>query len=140
MLTFLGNTVLTLSGRKPPNRTQRVRPAPGPHSETFLYTCSQHTGTKKIPKPVADPEEQRDRDYMDRYDCDGKIQLTVHSDQPNLARIVLIHMARHQPYCDIRLPPEVKAIIKDGIESSAKEVSPTCVIEITSIYIYLRAR
>lgn len=94
--------------------------------DTYTYTCRQDEAAKKTPELIEDPEEQRDRDYMDRYNCHGQLRLTINSKRPTIARVVLIHELHHDPYCNISLPPEIKALIHNSLDSTAKDVSIEC--------------
>jgi hypothetical protein len=101
---------------------ERVRPEPSPTSDTFQYICAQRQESQRKQKLTEDIENQRDRAYMQRFNCAGELRITVHSHDPKYIRVVLVHEIHHIPYCDISLPEEVKAIIRDQKGVTVRDV------------------
>lgn len=87
-------------------------PAPGPDSDTFRYVCAQREGEQTKNKLTNKPNANRDRSYMNRFECGGELRITTHEHDRDSARVVITHTIHHIPYCDISIPDEIKALIE----------------------------
>ncbi|KAJ7198183.1 hypothetical protein GGX14DRAFT_623560, partial [Mycena pura] len=76
----------------------------------YQYYCAQNDARKKKPKKHEDPEKQRAKRQMARFDCDGYLYITTYDDSRN-ARITLKHNDNHVPYQNRDVPQNVKDYI-----------------------------
>jgi hypothetical protein len=60
---------------------------------------------------------------MDRFDCNGRLRITMEDGNPKLAGVKITHYRPHCHYVDISLTDKVDAIIQSMVDMPASKVS-----------------
>ena len=68
-------------------------------------------------------KKRRARMFMDRFDCNGRLRITMVDGNPKLAGVKIIHYRPHCHYVDISLTDKVDAIIQSMVDMPASKVS-----------------
>ncbi|KAK7018772.1 hypothetical protein VNI00_018234 [Paramarasmius palmivorus] len=89
---------------------------------SYSHYCAQLNGEQTKNKKVSDPKKQRARNYMDRFDCHGYLNVVVNEENKDLIELRLTHYLPHTPYTDISIPEEVKEKIKSMRDQTAAKI------------------
>ena len=80
-------------------------------SKRFTYHCCQARGTSndRDKQSVADEKDQRITRRMQRFDCHGRLHVTIHD---GVAAVRITHQQAHKPYVCIDIPEKWRTFIK----------------------------
>ncbi|KAJ7927678.1 hypothetical protein B0H13DRAFT_1537461, partial [Mycena leptocephala] len=81
-------------------------------TSTYTFYCAQLKGEESKHVLTVDPKKQRARMKMDRFPCDGWLNITVNEEDLQLAAIRMTHHRCHTPYVDISIPKKVKETVE----------------------------
>ncbi|KAJ8095385.1 hypothetical protein PM082_023155 [Marasmius tenuissimus] len=87
-----------------------------PEVKTFKFFCAQNEKEVTKPRLHPDPERQRERTAMKRFNCEGYLLVKMRTGVPREARIKLRHHP-HPGYVDIGIPVHYKEMIREGVEN-----------------------
>ncbi|KDR65815.1 hypothetical protein GALMADRAFT_81451 [Galerina marginata CBS 339.88] len=91
--------------------------------KTFGFFCAQLRGEETKQKLHKNEKKRRARMTMDRFDCSGRLRITMVDGNPKLAGITIIHHRPHCHYVDISLTDKVDTIIQNMVNLPASKVS-----------------
>ncbi|KIM44632.1 hypothetical protein M413DRAFT_46879, partial [Hebeloma cylindrosporum] len=89
--------------------------------KSYAFFCAQLRGEETKKKLHEDVRKRRARMTMDRFECNGRLRITMTDGNPKLARIKITHHRPHCQYVDISLTDKVDNIIKTMIDMPASK-------------------
>ena len=83
----------------------------GASSTQFTYECCQARGTTNnmAKQSAVSEEKQRAARRMDRFDCNGRMYITIHT---GIATVKITHQKSHKKYVSIDLPEKWRTYIE----------------------------
>ncbi|CAG8510232.1 3237_t:CDS:1, partial [Cetraspora pellucida] len=88
---------------------------------TFQYRCSQCRSLAKKPRKHQDPECQRDRGSIERFDCSGTLRISINMITNNVS-IYLKHEILHKRPERNRVTEEIKNIIQANLHLMPRDI------------------
>ncbi|KAJ7448909.1 hypothetical protein FB451DRAFT_1053504, partial [Mycena latifolia] len=90
---------------------------------TYSYYCAQNAAETKKPQLHDDLRKRRARMKMDRFPCNGALQITVDDDQLDIPlRLKLRHHQPHLHYVDISISKNVRDLVESLKHESATNI------------------
>lgn len=92
--------------------------------------CSQAAEYKKAPKPSQNPNvEHRDNPGMDRFECQGKLNVRIKQDQRipsnTSVRVMMSHACKHVKYYSVSTPEEALKYIESRLNDVPSQIYST---------------
>ncbi|KAF8324408.1 uncharacterized protein EI90DRAFT_3019546 [Cantharellus anzutake] len=89
----------------------------------FRYWCAQDRQLLQKSRKINDSSKQWDRQTIAYFECKSHLHITIQPIQGILtAKIDIMHIDDHIPYCATHLPPEARDIIEKNKDKSLKDV------------------
>jgi hypothetical protein len=89
---------------------------------TYVFYCAQLKGEETKNKISEDRKKRRARMKMDRFNCNGWLNVNINDDEPHITRVRITHYRCHQPYTDISVSTEVETLVESLKNMSAAQV------------------
>ncbi|KAJ7718035.1 hypothetical protein B0H14DRAFT_2203863, partial [Mycena olivaceomarginata] len=90
---------------------------------TYSYYCAQNEDEVQKPHLHAQPHKRRARMKMDRFPCQGTLQITVDDDQLHVPlRLKLKHHLAHLHYVDISVSQSIKDLVESMKNDTAANI------------------
>ncbi|KAL0056634.1 hypothetical protein AAF712_016761, partial [Marasmius tenuissimus] len=121
ILRLVVSRIQKLTGYRFNYKTKRISKSDS-NMTTYVYYCAQLDGQQTKNKKVSYPKKQRLRSFMQRFKCDGWLQIAVNERDLALVEIRLTHYHPHIPYVDISIPDSVKEEIEQMKASTAGKI------------------
>lgn len=91
-------------------------------SARYMYHCAQVETRQQKSKKGTTEGKPRDKDHMDRFECDGWLHITVFDDS-NIALVKYKHKEDHIHYWSIEVPLDVKEYVENNPDLNPTQVS-----------------
>lgn len=66
---------------------------------------------------------------MDRYECNGWLNICINDEYPDEARVLITHHRSHQCYTNITISEDVEKLVADHRDMTASQVSQKTILE-----------
>ncbi|CAK5283818.1 unnamed protein product [Mycena citricolor] len=88
----------------------------------FEFYCAQLDGEQTKNHLVDDVKKQRGRTTMDRFKCNGHLNITLNSSRTEFMMVRLSHHLAHKHYTDISIPADIKKYIRESKGLTATKI------------------
>jgi hypothetical protein len=100
----------------------KCNPAGESLSTVYQFHCTQLEGEQTKNKKTEKVKDQHDRMFMDCFDCNGWLYITIAPNDYEKFHIRLTHHLPHTAYCNISVPEDVETMIKENMGLTASVV------------------
>jgi len=80
---------------------------------TFVFYCAQLKGQETKSKVVSDLKKQWAHMKMDHFMCNGRFNICINDDEPNITRVCITHHWCHQTYTNISVSKDIEDIVEN---------------------------